>query len=271
MAGTLFALSLVAVSLAFLSLSAMQMPHDTILLRTDDGTCPTHVFEPEGSGPWPGVIMYMDAYGIRPALIEIASRLASAGYHVVLPDLYYRSGYAAPGSSLFKDPAVGADWTTRIVPTLSNGNIMRDVPALLSHLDASLNVLAGPIGVVGYCMGGRMSLSAAGSFPERVAAAASYHGGDLVTKEPDSPHLLASMMRARIYVGGAKEDAGFDDGQKQRLEDALTAAHVTHTIETYDARHGWVPSDTPAHDAAATEKHWVTLLRLFNETLKRPG
>jgi carboxymethylenebutenolidase len=119
-------------------------------------------------------------------------------------------------------------------------------------------------------MGGRLSIATAGHFPDRVAAAASYHGGQLATDAPDSPHRLAPVMQARVYVAGAIEDRGFDDAQKQRLEEALTAAHVDHRVETYNARHGWVPSDTPAHDPAAAERHWQTLFDLFAGTL-RPG
>jgi carboxymethylenebutenolidase len=242
---------------------------ETIDIRTADGVCPTHIFEPNATGPWPAVVVFMDGFGVRPALFEIAERLAGGAYHVVLPDLYYRSGFVAPGMKLFSDPAIRADWTTRILPTISTANIMRDMMAFLAYLDARSSVRRGRIGTTGYCMGGRLSLAAAGHFPDRVAAAASYHGGGLATDAPDSPHRLAPAMKARVYVAGAIEDSGFDDAQKQRLDDALTAAKVDHVVETYNARHGWVPSDTPVHDPAATEKHWRTLFALFDETLKQ--
>ena len=145
------------------------------------------------------------------------------------------------------------------------------MPAYFAHFDAHAALPNGRIGTAGYCMGGRLSLAAAGHFPDRVAAAASYHGGGLATDAPDSPHRLAPAMQARVYVAGAKEDPGFDDAQKQRLEDALTAANVDHRVETYDARHGWVPSDTPAHNPAEAEHHWRTLLALFGDTLGRGG
>ena len=145
---------------------------------------------------------------------------------------------------------------------------MSDVPAFLEYLESRPDVLTGAVGVTGYCLGGRLSLTAAGTFPNRIAAAASYHAGHLATDAPDSPHRLAPAMNARVYVAGAIEDPGFDDAQKQRLEDALTAANVDHQIETYNARHGWVPSDTPVHDEAATEKHWQTLFALLEQTLK---
>lgn len=112
-----------------------------------------------------------------------------------------------------------------------------------------------------------MSLTAAGTYPDRITAAASYHGGRLATDDPDSPHLLAPKMRARVYVAGAIEDDSFTDVMKQRLEEALSAAGVDHTIETYPAKHGWVFRDIPVFDAAAAERHWQTMTALFTEAL----
>jgi carboxymethylenebutenolidase len=127
----------------------------------------------------------------------------------------------------------------------------------------------GGVGVTGYCMGGLMALTAAGTYPDRVAAAASYHGARLASDAPESPHLLAPRMKARIYVGGATDDPTFpDDEMKPRLEEALTEAGVDHRVETYPARNGWVPRDTPVHDAAAAERHWQTLFALLDSTLK---
>src|SRR4029077_9073248 len=118
------------------------------------------------------------------------------------------------------------------------------------------------VGTTGYCMGGGLSLSAAGHFPDRVVAAASYHGGNLATDAPDSPHLLASRIKARVYVAGAVEDASFPDSQKRQLTDALKAAKVSHTVETYaGAKHGWVPTDSVVYDRAASDRHYQTLLK----------
>lgn len=248
------------------------MAHDTIRVRTQDGLCPVHTFAPAGSERWPGVVMFMDAHGVRPALYEIAERLANHGYVVALPDLYYRSGFVAPpGAKLFSDPTARAYWTEHVLPTLTADNIARDMPAFIAHLDSRRDVRDGSIGIVGYCLGGRLALVAAGRFPDRVAAVASYHGGGLATDAPESPHRLAPDMKARVYVGGAKEDGGFDDAQKARLEAALTDAQVDHLIETYDAKHGWVPADTATHDPAAAERHWATLFELFDGTLSSRG
>jgi len=244
------------------------MPHSTVDITTQDGSCPTHVFTPSGSGPWPGVLMFMDGIGIRPALFEMAERLAQAGYYVALPDLFYRIGpthYDAKAA--FTDPAQRNDLMTRAMPSASLANVMRDTDAFLTHLEGEPRVRGRRFGITGYCMGARLALAAAGTYPDRFAAVACYHGSNLATDAPDSPHRLAPRIRARVYVAGAIEDRNFDDAQKARLDEALTDAGVRHTVETYPARHGWVPSDTPVHDPAETEHHWRTLLALFGEAL----
>ena len=241
-----------------------------LAITTDDGTCPARVLRPDGDGRWPGVLLYMDGIGMRPAVAALAEHLASAGYVVLLPDVFYRAGaYTAPDpKQLFaSEDARKAHFARFSSPTFM-ADAMRDTRAYLAHLAGRTDVRDGKqLGVVGYCMGGRLALSAAGTFPEHVAAAAAYHPGGVATDAPDSPHLLAPKIRARVYVGGAMEDQSFPDEQKQRLEQALTAANVDHVIETYPARHGWVPSDTPVHDAAQAERHWQTLLALFRATI----
>jgi carboxymethylenebutenolidase len=144
---------------------------------------------------------------------------------------------------------------------------MSDTEAFLEFLENEPAVKPGPIATTGYCMGGFMSLTAAGTFPKRIAATASYHGGRLATDDPASPHLLASKMKSRVYVAGAIEDASFTEEMKQRLEEALTKAGVDHKIETYPAKHGWVFRDTESYDAAAEERHWQSLTALLKETL----
>ena len=242
----------------------------TINIATRDGRCPCHVYRPAGAGPWPAVLVFMDGLGIRPALFELGERLAGHGYFVLLPDLYYRSGPYQPmdARAIFGDPALRkmlAD-KFRVHTTLSN--VMSDAGAFLDALAAQPDVKPGRIGVTGYCMGGSMALAAAGTYPERIAAAASFHGGGLATDAPDSPHRLAPRIRATVYVAGAIEDPSFPDDMKQRLEEALTTAGVDHTLETYPARHGWVFRDTPVYDAAASERHWRALVELLDSALK---
>jgi carboxymethylenebutenolidase len=239
-------------------------------IKTRDGTCPSYVYRPTGSGPWPAALIYMDGIGIRPAMLEVGERLSTHGYFVLLPDLYYRSGPYEPMDphTLFSDPEKRKVLMEKFFAHASQANVMSDTHAYLDYLAAQPDVKPGGIGTTGYCLGGLMSLTAAGTYPDRVAVAASFHGGRLATDAPESPHLLAPKMKARVYVAGAIEDGSFPDDMKARLEDALTKAGVDHLIETYPAKHGWVFRDTPVHDAAATERHWQTLVRLFDAKLK---
>jgi len=243
----------------------------TTTITTEDGTCPAHVFQPPGTGPWPAVLLYMDAIGIRPALFEIGERLAAHGYYVLLPDLYYRSGPYEPidARRVFTDPEQRKVLGEKFASKFNQAAGMRDTRAILAFLASQPAVAPGKIGATGYCMGGGLALVAAGHFPDRFAAIAAYHPGYVATDAPDSPHLQAPNIQAQVYVGGAREDPTFPDAMKARLETALREAGVTHTVETYPALHGWVPSDTPVHDPAAAERHWQTLFALLDGALKR--
>ncbi|WBQ15717.1 dienelactone hydrolase family protein [Sphingobium yanoikuyae] len=241
-----------------------------VAVATPDGICPVHLHRPMGAGAWPLAILYMDGPGIRPAVQEMAAQLAAAGYAVALPDLFYRAGPYPPVDPkiVFTDPDLRAAHRDTYMATATPKNVMKDTQALLDALAEQIDILPGAVGVVGYCMGGRLALIAAGTFPDRIAVAASYHGGGLANDTPSSPHLLAPQMRAKIYVAGAIEDANFPDDMKVRLEEALTQAGVDHMVETYPARHGWVPRDTAVHDPAEAEHHWQTLVPLFDGVLK---
>lgn len=249
------------------------MSRSTHTIKTRDGQTEASVFQPDqGKGPWPAVLVYQDGRGIRPALFELAERIARGGYVVLLPDLFYRAGpYEAPDPKQFaQDAELRKRWQDKYMSTATKANVRSDTEAFLDFLAKRPEVSSLAIGTTGYCMGGGLSLAAAGNFPDRVLAAASYHGGNLATDAPDSPHLLAPRIKARVYVAGAVEDASFPDEQKQRLSDALREANVQHTVETYaGAKHGWVPSDSAVYDAAASERHYQTLLALFDATLKQ--
>ena len=243
---------------------------DKVEIRTEDGLCPAYVFRPAGAGPWSAVLVYMDGIGIRPAMLELGERLAGYGYFVLLPDLFYRAGPYAPmdARTVFTVPEQRKELMEKFLGPTTPARVMSDTRFFLDYLVAQPDVRPGGIGTTGYCRGGFMSLTAAGTFPERIVAAASYHGSRLATDEPDSPHRLAPRIKARLYIGGAIEDQSFPDDMKQRLDDALTQAGVEHTIETYPARHGWVLRDTSAHDAGAAERHWQTLTALLDGVLK---
>jgi carboxymethylenebutenolidase len=245
----------------------------TIEIKTKDGTCPSYVYRPAGGGPWPAVLVFMDGVGIRPAMLELGARLATHGYFVLLPDLFYRSGPYEPmdPKTVFGDPEKRKILREKFFAPASQANVMSDTGAFLDYLAAQPDVKPGGIGTTGYCLGGFMSLSAAGTYPDRILVTASYHGGRLATDAPESPHLLAPKIKSRVYVAGAIEDESFTDEMKARLEEALTKAGVDHEIETYPAKHGWVFRDTPVYDAAACEWHWQTMLALFDDVLKKPA
>src|SRR5262249_27630494 len=162
------------------------------------------------------------------ALFEVAERVASHGYFVLFPDLLYRGGpYVAPNPrELFSDPELRKVWFTKYISTLTPDNVQSDVTACLDHLAKQPDVVQSMIGVVGYCMGGRLAFVCAANFPDRIAAVGVYHPGGLVTDTPESPHLLSSRIKGRVYVGGAMEDANFTDEHKKTLEAALAATGV---------------------------------------------
>jgi carboxymethylenebutenolidase len=238
---------------------------------TADGRMDCYTFAPDvaTAGRWPAVILYMDAFGIRPQLGEMAQRLASAGYFVVVPNLYYRKGsFAAFDPKLVTVEGPERDRFKGMIQSINDTMVMRDTAAVVEMLDAHASARPGAIGAVGYCMGGGFALSAAGTFPDRVAAAASFHGGSLATDKPDSAHRLAPRMRARVYVGVAEIDPSFPPEQQHRLETALSDGGVDYTIETYKgAKHGFAVTGHLVYDRDSSERHWQRLLHLFKETL----
>ncbi len=240
-----------------------------VKVPTPDGVADASLHTPEGAGPWPGVIMYPDAFGTRAVFREMADRLADAGYAVLVPDVYYRAGGYEPFSidTAFSDPDEQARLGA-LVGALTGDRIGDDAGAFVAFLDSRADVAAGPVGTTGYCMGGRISLIAAGRLGERIGAAASFHGGRLALEgDPDSPALLAAAVRAVVYVGAASNDRSFGDDQEVRLRDAYDTAHVEHTIERYAAAHGFAVPDNPTHDEAAAERHWAAMISLYGSAL----
>lgn len=225
-------------------------------IQIGDRTCRIEHFD--GGGP--AVLMFHDGLGMRPAMHEVAASIAAAGYHVAMPDLFYRMApYDAPDpAKLFSDPAVMAAWWAKAQTNTAEA-ILSDLPFYLADLGATT------IGATGYCMGGRLALCAAALHPETITAVAAYHPGRLVTDGADSPHHLLSKVRAEVYIGAATDDATFSVEHQQIVKDALTA--VT-TFEVYPAKHGWVPTDTPVHDAACAKRHLDTLLDLLGRRLR---
>jgi carboxymethylenebutenolidase len=247
------------------------MSQTEIALATPDGAARAYTFAPEGAGPWPGVIFLMDAPAIRPALFDMSERIAAHGYFVILPDLFWRIGPYAPinVAEMFKDEAARRVVLGPMMASTDPEKAVRDVGACLDDLATQPRVKGAKVGVTGYCMGGGLALRAAGAFPDRVAAAAAFHGGRLATDAPDSPHLLAPKMKARVLVAGADEDAGFPPEQAEKLKAALDVAGVPNAVTIYKgARHGYAPADMPVYDREASERHFRELFGLLDETLK---
>ncbi len=220
------------------------MDVQTIEIKTKDGLAPCQFFAPPGSDKRPAVIVYMDAFGIRQALSEMARRLASYGYWVLLPDLYYRSGAMAPfdPAKAFADEKE-RDRLTPLYKSLNHRIVMDDTSSFLDFLAGHAPTAGKKVGCVGYCMGGGFALTAAGTFPDRVHAAASFHGARLATDQPDSPHLLAPKMRGEVYVGTAGIDPHFTPEEKQRLETALQAGACEGDGRGLSGRKTWFCGD----------------------------
>ncbi|MFI9759559.1 dienelactone hydrolase family protein [Streptomyces sp. NPDC051963] len=241
-------------------------------IPTPDGSADAYVVHPDDGARHPAVLLYMDAFGLRPHLKAMADRLASAGYTVLVPNVFYRHG-RAPLVELpeFIDPAERPEIIQSLRPaaqTLTSEAAVRDAGAYLDWLAASPLTSDGPAGVTGYCMGAALALRTAGSHPDRVAAAAGFHGAFLATDAPDSPHLLADRITAEVYFGHADQDSTNPPEQIDRLDAALTDASVRHRAEVYaGAHHGFTQADTAMHHPEATERHWTALLDLFGRAL----
>ncbi|WP_405876166.1 MULTISPECIES: dienelactone hydrolase family protein [unclassified Streptomyces] len=240
-------------------------------VTTEDGVADAYLVHPDDGLPHPGVLLYQDAFGLRPHLRAMADRLAAHGYTVLVPNVFYRHG-RTPVFDLpeFIDPSARPEIFEKVGPvmmSLTPELAMRDAGAYLQWLADSPLVADGPVGLTGYCMGARLALFTAGTYPDRVAAAAGFHGGRLATEAADSPHLVAEKVTAELYFGHADEDASLPPEQQQLLEETLTAAGVRHRCEVYPgAHHGYTQADTAAYDKEGDERHWAALLDLLDRT-----
>jgi carboxymethylenebutenolidase len=238
----------------------------TIEIVTGDGKAQASLHGTPGAAA-AGVILYMDAFGPRPALDEMASRLAGGGYVVLVPDLFYRFGAYGPfdAKTAFADEAKKATLTAMIGGTTQEMT-MRDTAAFLAALDEA--GATGPIGTVGYCMGGARAINAAAAHPERIRAAASFHGGRVGSDAPDSPVANAQRIKARVYVGAAGIDGSFPPEQAALFAQAFREAEVDYVLDNYvGMKHGWCVPDHGVYDPGGAERHWNRLATLFAETL----
>jgi len=240
-----------------------------------DGTAEALVARPStDEGPFPGVILYMDAFGLRPRIQDMAQRIADWGYVVLAPNVFYREGTAselAPAGDMTRPEgreAAGAAAFPR-VGRLTTDKALPDIDAWVAALGKLDGVAPGPIGVTGYCMGARLAVRTATAHPDAVAACGGFHGGGLATDEPDSPHLGLGNARARFVFGHADHDRSMDADAVARLGAALDAAGLDASNEVYaGAPHGYSMADTSAFHPEATERHFRELRELLDGTLK---
>jgi len=238
-------------------------------IKTPDGTCDSFFVHPV-KGKHPGVLIWPDIFGLRPAFREMATRLAESGYSVLVINPFYRTKKAptAPDHPDFNDP------TTRqglmaLAGTLSPTTADTDAKAFVAFLDDQAAVdKKKKIGTTGYCMGGPFVLRTAASFPARVGAAATFHGGGLVTDKPDSPHLLIPKMKAHFLIAIAENDDMRQPDAKTVLKDSFAKAKLPAEVEVYaGAQHGWCPPDSQVYNHDQAEKAWSRQLVLFSSSL----
>jgi len=242
-----------------------QIVQSRIDVKTPDGTMDVYLHTPPGKGPFPTAIMYIDAFGVRPAMHDMAKRLATHGYLVVLPNLFYRAGSYPPfdRKTMWTDP----DERARIMALMGQASgpaVMRDTEAILQELSHQSSARVAQVGVFGYCMGGKLAFYEAGAMPLRIAAAGCFHGGHLATDDPDSPHRKADKIKARLYFGVADNDKSCTPENQAVLKEALDKANVKYQLEVYPgAQHGFAVNDVEVYDKAAAEKHWERLVAVF--------
>ena len=244
-----------------------------VTVKTPDGACDAAFIHP-ASGAYPGVIIWADALGLRPTMRDMAKHLAADGYSVLVPNPFYRVSKAPQFMTAanldFKSP----DLMTKIGPLMSSvqaaGAAEKDAIAYVAFLDAQPQVdKTKKIGTQGYCMGGALVVQTAATVPERIGAGASFHGGGLVTDNPDSPHLLAPKIKARMYFGVAANDDQRQPDAKATLGESFAKAGVPVEVEVYPAKHGWCVPDMPVEDGAPVydkvqaERAWTKLVALY--------
>jgi carboxymethylenebutenolidase len=245
------------------------VPRTALTIDAPDGACTATLHTPEGDGPWPGVIMFVDAGGVRETFLDMADHLAGLGHAVLLPDVYYRAGGFAPFdmSTVFGDEAERRRLAA-LMSDLTSERVAADAAVYASTLLARPEVSGSRIGTTGYCMGGKASLTAAGALGDTIGAAASFHGGGLaVADDPSSPVHRAGGLTATVLVAGAENDGSFGPEQADLLEKTLTERGVSHTVETWPGAHGFAVTDNPTYDPALQERHWAAMAELYRSVL----
>jgi carboxymethylenebutenolidase len=241
-------------------------------VRTRDGEMNTVVFQPDGAGPFPAIIVFMPASGIREELRGLARRLAGGGYLVLLPNMYYRLVRQVDiDANRLKDPAYEpvTSFMVKLNQALTNERSAIDTAGLLAFIDRHPAAKKDRVGVLGYCMGGRLALTAIGAFPERIKAAVSLYGAGLITDAPDSPHLRADRIDGELYLGFAEHDEYVPREQVERLGAHLRRAGVKHEIEVFpDTEHGFVFPLRYCYQESGAERSWQRVFEFFGRVLR---
>jgi carboxymethylenebutenolidase len=273
------ALSLAAgVAAATRSVSAAPLPvvQANVQVKTPDGVCDA-VFIHPASGKHPGVLIWPDAFGLRPAMVDMGKRIAAEGYSVLVPNPFYRAAKAPVFDMTtfsFQNKDDMAKLRQMMGPLSMPDNASKDAVAYIAFLDAQPQVDASKkIGTQGYCMGGPLVVRTAAAVPNRVGAGASFHGGGLVTDKPDSPHLLAASIKAHMYFGIASNDDKAQPDAKDKLKASFAAAKVPTEVDLYASLHGWCVPDMPAekdhpiYNKPEAEAAWSKLVALYKTSL----
>jgi carboxymethylenebutenolidase len=249
--------------------NAAQTQGADVEIKTPDGVCDAYFVHPT-AGTYPGVLIWPDIFGLRPAFKAMATRLAESGYSVLVINPFYRTKKAptAPEHPDFDDPATRQTLLS-LMGTLTPETAVTDARAFVSYLDSQPSVDGKrKIGTTGYCMSGPFVFRAAADLPDRIGAGATFHGGGLVTDKPDSPHLLIPRMKAHFLIAIAENDDKREPQVKVVLRDAFAKAHLPAEIEVYAGTlHGWCPPDGQVYNHDQAEKAWSRLLALFSTSL----
>lgn len=229
------------------------MPERHVDIEAPQGAMPTFIAHPDGDGPFPVVLVYMDAPAIRDELYEMARRIAGEGYYVMLPDLFYRFGTLRFAVRNEKSRAI---WQ-QAMAHMSNAEVVEDTRVMIETIDADPMARAGNLACIGFCMSGRLVTAVAGSFPDRVAAICSMYGVGIVTAKDDSPHLLAPKISAECYFAFAETDATVPAYVVPTLRDALDEAKVEYRLDVWPGtQHGFSFASREIYDHDASEKCW---------------
>jgi carboxymethylenebutenolidase len=248
--------------------NAQAIAESTVMVTTPDGVADCHFVHPT-SGASPAVLVWPDILGLRPAFEQMGRRLAESGYAVLTVNPFYRNARApvVPEGASFEDEAT-RNTVFPLAQSLSPETHVTDARAFIAWLDQQDAVdTSRPVGTTGYCMGGPITMRTAATAPDRVGAAASFHGGGLVTDGPDSPHLLVPQMRAGYLFAIAENDDRDDPEAKNVLRNAFDQAGLNAEITVFTAQHGWCPPDSAVYDEEDAERAWARLLFLFGRDL----